>query len=43
MLNYGSCIRHKCTIKHGLPPTQATFLAFSFMPATATILNAIEH
>jgi hypothetical protein len=43
MLDYRSCQRtgrkHKltCTIKHGLPPTQATFLAFGFMPATATM------
>lgn len=37
MLDYRSCVRHKCTIKHGLPPTQATFLAFGFMPATATM------
>jgi hypothetical protein len=36
-LDYRSCTRHKCTIKHGLPPTQATFLAFGFVPATATM------
>ena len=27
----------KCVTRHGLPPTQATFLAFGFMPATATM------
>jgi hypothetical protein len=43
VLEYRSCSRTgpkhklKCTIKHGLPPTQATFLAFGFMPATATM------
>ncbi|MGH3403254.1 MAG: DUF6801 domain-containing protein [Streptosporangiaceae bacterium] len=36
-LDYRSCTHHKCTIKHGLPPTQATFLAFGFVPATATM------
>jgi hypothetical protein len=36
-LDYRSCIKGKCTIKHGLPPTQATFLAFGFVPATATM------
>jgi hypothetical protein len=36
-LDYRSCVRHRCTIKHGLPPTQATFLAFGFVPATATM------
>ncbi|HXC64069.1 MAG TPA: DUF6801 domain-containing protein, partial [bacterium] len=36
-LDYRSCTRHQCTIKHGLPPTQATFLAFGFVPATATM------
>ena len=36
-LDYRSCTKGKCTIKHGLPPTQATFLAFGFVPATATM------
>ena len=36
-LDYRSCVKGKCTIKHGLPPTQATFLAFGFVPATATM------
>lgn len=41
-LDYQSChrtARHKlkCTTRHGLPPTQATFLAFGFTPATATM------
>ena len=37
VLDFRSCSHGKCTIKHGLPPTQATFLAFGFVPATATM------